>query len=460
MTCRVLVACSSFPPVHATAIHRTVAVCRRLAADGHEVTVLTPIPRAGMSIDEALLARVPASVRVIRTPEWDPIGAIRAIRPRRQEGRPEAEADAPGEGGRSGATGSGSAAGRIVDWCSWWLHVPDPRIGWLLPALQAGIRHGRRVRPHVVYSSAPMWTTHLVGMALSKVLGVPWVADCRDPWRANPFRRFPFRSHDRLDAYLERRMVTAACRVLCNAEPVRADFARRYPRHAGKFLAVHNGYDEAVVGDVRRAGPRPRSGVCRFIHAGVFYGPRSPVPFLRGMAELASGQPARRQTVRFEQVGPADFDGRRIGEIAEKLGVADMVDLTAPLPHRQALERVFDADVAVAAGQMGEGCDLQIPRKFYEYYGLGKPILVTGGTAKAVGALLADADPDGVWLVDNADGNADDLAAAMSDIVGRWERGRLFRTREPAADFTERRMAGQIEAVLLAACRAGKKVQP
>lgn len=458
MTCRVLIACSSFPPVHATGIHRTVAVCRRLAADGHDVTVLTPIPRAEMSIDEALLARVPPAVRVIRTPEWDPIGAIRAIRPRRQEGRPEAEADALAQAGRSGATGSGSAAGRIVDWCSWWLHVPDPRIGWLVPALQAGVRCARRVRPHVIYSSAPMWTSHLVGMALAKVLDVPWVADCRDPWRANPFRTFPFRSHDRLDAYLERRMVAAARRVLCNTDQVRADFARRYPRHAAKFLAVHNGYDEAVVGEVRRAGPRLGSGVCRFVHAGVFYGPRSPVPFLRGMARLASGQPARRKTVRFEQIGPADFNGREIRLIAEQLGVADMVDLTAPVPHRQALERVFGADVAVAAGQMGEGADLQIPRKFYEYYGLGKPILVTGGTARAVGSLLADADRDGIWLVENADGDASGLAAAMGDIVGRWERGGLFRTREPAADFTEGRMAGQIEAVLLTACRAGRGV--
>ena len=56
-----------FPPVAAVGVYRTVAVSQQLADEGWKVVVITAAPRADAFIDDAILNKVPASVRVIRT---------------------------------------------------------------------------------------------------------------------------------------------------------------------------------------------------------------------------------------------------------------------------------------------------------------------------------------------------------------------------------------------------------
>jgi len=250
---RVLVITTCFPPTRATGIHRGLALVRHLAAGGVEVMVLTMPPAPDTDRDAGLLNNVPPSVRVLRTPMPDVTRAINRWLGRRGAGVP------PALGGEAGLTSHSNQAngthnagkmpatrcGGLVDWCSAWLQFPDSRVGWCVRSLLAHRGAALRFRPDVIYSSAPMWSSHLLAMAMRRSAGCPWVADCRDPWRANPFRRFAHRSHEWADTKLEGRMVRHAAAVICNTPGVRRDFASRYPRWADKFIAIPNGGDVA-----------------------------------------------------------------------------------------------------------------------------------------------------------------------------------------------------------------------
>ena len=451
---RVWIICSSFPPVNAAAVHRTTALCRRLVADGHEVVVLTMPPDPSQTIDEGLLRKVPEGLPVLRIAPW--FGVHRTGSGPRPEG-------APGSPGRPRprrpSACRGGIAARIRDWASWWLHVPDSRIGWLVPAIGAGARQGWRSRPHVIYSTAPMWTAHLVGLSLARLLGRPWVADCRDPWVANPFRKFPYAAHRRADRWLEGRMVARAAFVICNTAPARREFIARYPRQGRKFVVVHNGYDAAEVDAIRRLPPPPTREFFSFIHVGSFYGGRSPASLLRALARLGRRRPDLRGRLRFRQVGPDCYDGRPLAELADRFGVGDMMEILGPLPHETALRFVHDSDVGVVAGHDGPGCDLQIPRKLFEYLGLGKPILVTRGTCRAVRELLHGHNADTFWLAGNGHDGGRRLSEIIEQIVLRWQAGHLPRQLESDKDFTAGRMASRIEAVLIRA-RCGRRTIP
>ena len=450
MTMRVMIVCSSFPPVNATAVHRTVALCRRLAASGHGITVLTMPPAPRQDVDPALARRVPAGVRVIRTPPWFEPGrgrlALRSARrpPRLRETQPAS----------AGVAAHGLSA--VRSWFSDWLSMPDSRVGWLVPAVWSALCEARQSRPDVIYSTAPMWTAHLVGMCLSRLLDRPWVADCRDPWHANPFRAFRHAAHRRVDAWLEGRMVARAAFVICSTGPARDELACRYPAGAERIVAIPNGYDAEEIEAIRQSANCDSDGVCRFAHAGTFYGPRSPLPLMAAMTLLARRRPGLRSRVRLCLIGQDHYEGSSLADLAGRLGIQDMVEISGPLPRDEALRRVYEANVAVVCGHSGPAADLQIPRKFYEYVGLGKPTLVTSGTCRAVRQLLDGQEARSLWLADDTPRGLRGLYEVVEQIVLRWRDGQALGECRVELDLSAARMAERIESVLVQAAKAGE----
>src|SRR5262249_18470131 len=143
----------------------------------------------------------------------------------------------------------------FVDWCSWWLQVPDAKLGWLPFGFLAGKRAIRKHRCMAIYSSAPVWTAHLIGLLLKRFTGLPWVADFRDPWRVNPFRGFPYKSVDIVDDWLARQVIYSADWVISNTEPMRRTLVGRFPHLESKFKTIPNGFDPQDFVDLKACRP-------------------------------------------------------------------------------------------------------------------------------------------------------------------------------------------------------------
>src|SRR5262245_31509370 len=52
------------------------------------------------------------------------------------------------------------------------LSVPDDRTGWILPAIFGGLRAIRRSRVEHLFSTAPHWSNHIVGLGLARLTGL------------------------------------------------------------------------------------------------------------------------------------------------------------------------------------------------------------------------------------------------------------------------------------------------
>ena len=449
---KVLVICSSFPPINATAIHRTLALVRRLAKRNYDVLILTMSPGKGLDIDNKLLEKVPENVRILRFSNIEIVERFKKLllmRSNRESLIGKIDSPKPFSEDSQISRSPDSSLGivdQIKDWLGQWMQFPDNRIGWCVNSALKGFKQVWSFRPDMIYSSAPMWSCHVLGLLFSRLLGRCWVADCRDPWRANPYRMFRYRSHNWMDASLERAMVKHASAVICNTLGVRRDFCDRYPGLIWKFFTVTNGYDATVIKALSNDN-YSRNGICRLVHAGSFYGHRNPEPYLQALAGVVKDRPALRSRLRFKQVGQDHYEGVKLSEIADRYGVADMLELTGPLGHWQALQEIRRGDVAVAASQDGKNCDLQIPRKFYEYFGMQKAMLITGGCCKAIDELPGNwRDSIGIWLVPQTNGNL--LASAIIDIYEKWQQGLLINPSLPKVDLTEDRMARQIESIM------------
>ena len=69
------------------------------------------------------------------------------------------------------------------------LLVPDENVSWNLTAIPAAIRIVKREGIDVVLTTSPPSSVHLVGAAVKRATGKPWVADLRDSLVAHPHRR-------------------------------------------------------------------------------------------------------------------------------------------------------------------------------------------------------------------------------------------------------------------------------
>jgi glycosyltransferase involved in cell wall biosynthesis len=350
-------------------------------------------------------------------------------------------------------TGEGKTNGREqqapqgwVDWVSRWLQVPDLRVSWVPWGVSAARRAILRHSCRALYSSAPDWSAHLIALLAKGATDLPWVADFRDPWRASPFRKIPYRSVDGYDAWLERRVVESADWVVCNTNPLREDFYRRYPELGKKFVTIPNGFDPE---DYAGLSPRRLAGPDKVVltHAGVFYSKRRPDVLFQALALLERRNPGVADLL-LQLVGTPTYEGNSLQEIAARYGVAHLVRVVGTVPHQEALGYMQGSDIQVLAGFSGPGAELQVPAKLFEYFGVGRPILALAPDNSAIADTIAQSgllaeicDPD----------RPEEVAQAVSQLVTRLKKSR---TTGPAGlnlqQFHRREQVGRIAALLAA----------
>lgn len=436
-----------FPPESSTGVHRTRAIVRHLPAHGWRPVVISAELPADATQDPSLLQGLPNDLVVYRTLAPSLLSWGNQLRDRFQRllrrgmcvtQRPEFGAP---------PTELLEPVGGWVDWASWWLQIPDLNIGWLANGFRAARRAVYRHHCQAIYSSAPPFTTHLIALLVKRQTGLPWVADFRDPWRANPFRKIPYRSADRYDAWLERRVVCRADWVICNTDAVRDDFMRRYPELGQKFITVSNGFDPEDFADLT---PQRDTKVEKLLltHAGCFYGKRRPDALFQALGILRDGGLLQREPC-LQLIGPPYYEGRDLGAIAARYGVGNMVFVRGEVPHRQALELMRGSDVQVLVGFNGVGAELQTPAKLFEYLGVGKPVLALAPERSAIAEVVARSGTIGaVCDPDSPEHIAEGIVRLASRTNGSSGVPLLANGVSPIRQFYRREQVGQIAQLL------------
>jgi glycosyltransferase involved in cell wall biosynthesis len=382
-----------FPPVAEAGVHRTRAVVRHLPAHGWQPVVVTARPDSSFREDASLLAGLPDDLKVYRTPApqllpwasnvWAKIRRLTRFR--------RAAATVPAN--PRSETCASQAKGGWIDWASWWLQVPDLALGWLPWGLLSARREAKRHACQVLYTSAPPFTAHLIGLLTKRLTRIPWVADFRDPWVGNPFRsKIPYRSVQRYDAWLERLVVRHADWIICNCEPVRQQFQARYPDWAARFITIPNGFEPEDYCSLNARRLFDDNKVV-LTHAGVFYGPRRPHNVFEALRLLGEDDPEC--NVHLQLVGSPTYEGEQLNAIAQRYGVADRVHVRGEVSHREALELLRGSDVQVLVGCSGNGSDLQVPGKLFEYLGIGRKILALAPQGSAIAQIMTAGAADG-----------------------------------------------------------------
>jgi glycosyltransferase involved in cell wall biosynthesis len=385
---KVLLVTMYFPPAGGGGVQRPLKFATHLPELGIETHVLAPDDPKWVHRDEELMPPMLA---------W--VHRARYVGPK---GRKPAEE-------LHGTTGL-ERAGKQLQLAGRRLLVPDENVSWNLTAIPAAVRIARNEQIDVVITTSPPSSVHLVGPAVKRAVGIPWVADLRDSVVAHPHRdadRLLVRAKEQGEHAVARLIARSADAIVTVSDAIADEIRAREPR--GPVVTIANGSD---FDDFAGLG-HTRSDRLRITHAGSFFGKRDPRPFLTALKQSGLDD----VVVRF--LGDFRSSDR---EWLEQQELGDRVELIAYAPRRRSLELQRDSEVLLLlipdAGGRGKGV---LSGKVFEYLAAERPILAVVPPDGAAAALIRDAGAGVVVAPEDVDG----IVAALRDLHTRWEAGAL-----------------------------------
>jgi glycosyltransferase involved in cell wall biosynthesis len=407
---KVLVVTYFFPPLGGAGVQRMLKFVKYLPEHGFQPIVLTTRSQDYPAKDPSLLADVPNRTTINRA--RDP-ALLRWAR-----------------------TGFDYLDRPLLRALSGW---PDEATAWIPAATICALRSVRRHRPSVILSSAPPFSAHLVAWLTARATGLPWVADFRDEFTANPRAEWRTDFVQRLNAFVERRVVPGATRVVTAADyfvisGVAADSGRR--------ATITNGVDPA---DLNGPSEQRDSQRFRLSFVGTLYGDLDIAPVTRALRRLAA-QGA---------INPSRCEVRVVGSmwLEEKPDAGEIpVTETGYVSHRDALAQMRDATVLLfyvpASSPAPSG-------KIFEYLACERPVLCIARRDNLAYHLVEE------WAAGLAAQPSDDVAieAAIAELYARWEAGKLAVPRDVRRRvlerYSRRKLTGELVDVLEEAVGSG-----
>lgn len=392
-----------FPPLGGSGVQRPLKLARYWDQLGARVHVLTAAHEHYPLLDPSLLEQVPASVQIHRVRGLEPGGLAATVF----------------GGGRPAGTAWYAAAARGVQnrlywrlerWCGR-LGLPEAETLWTRAAIRAARRLAHHEKIDAVITTSPPHSVQRVGMALKQDLGIPWIADLRDPIVDNFAQADLDRRKQTFWSLLEADIVSAADRVIVTCPDLAGQLRSRYAAvPADRYATITNGYDPA---DAPAGGAaRPARGR-RFVlaHVGSFYREQSIAPLLEAARAVLARRPDWAGQFQLRIVG--SLSGRQKQHLRES--DAAWLHVAGYVSHAQAVREMASADALFLMTPVNEQGRFCIPAKTFEYLAFGSTVLALVHRDAGLESLLHDAG--GALMVHH--GDIQGLSAALERLISR-----------------------------------------
>lgn len=377
---RVLMIAYHFPPLAGSSgIQRTLRFVQHLPELGWQPLVLGASPRAFVKTSNDMMGDVPAGTVVRRAFALDTARHLQI-------------------------------GGRYLGWMA----RPDRWISWKFDGVRQGLQLIREYRPDVIWSTYPIATAHVIGSALHRKTGIPWIADFRDPMAQDDYPA-DLRTRQRYRDIEADAAAHARYCVFTTPGAARV-YQQRYPQSADRMLVLENGYDEESFASLPPA-PAPGGAAAGaagrpmiLLHSGIVYPwERDPTQFFMALARLKQQGVLGPQDLRVRFRASVHDDLLRT--LAEGHGAEDFIELCPAIPYREALAEMMAVDALLVL--QASNCNEQIPAKIYEYLRAGRPILGLTDPVGDTAGVLRQAGLQDIARLDSVD----EIAAMLPPFV-------------------------------------------
>lgn len=436
----ILIIAYLFPPDSSSGSFRPMHFVRHLNQMGENVFVLTAREEDFMPYqtkDHRLVEYVGDDVEIFRSRVFHPAQALIAFRDnllKKEHETTDEKAHALDKHGFN-APANESVIQEIKDLVTFLLASPDPEIGWLPSAVKIGRKIIREKKIDVIYTTGGPWTPLIIGAVLKKLTGKPLIMDFRDPWVSNPVFLLRNTRIQRLERWMERKVIMCADHIIANTETLRQDFLKRYPQLNGHQVStIPNGFEEY------REYASSRSERLTLIHAGTLIF-RNPKYLLQALVNIIEQNLIPQNDIQIIFLGGISTHDAELDNLLKHPHLEGVVKLLDRLPYQEAVQFQTKSDVLFL--MQPEEFYLQVPRKLYEYMAFRKPILGITNQGGATAHLIQHYDLGRV-----VPDHTPEIETALTDFYDQWKQGTLTLSTTHACDsFLNKNLTRQLQEV-------------
>jgi glycosyltransferase involved in cell wall biosynthesis len=419
---KVLIITYYWPPSGGSGVQRWLKFTKYLPESGWEPVIFTPENPDFELKDHSLEKEIDPLTEVIKFPIWEPYNLFRRFKK-----------DAPKDTSKILEHKKPSLIDKLGIWLRANVLVPDPRIFWKKPAvtfLQDLISQGQF---DAIITTGPPHSLHLIGLALKRATGIPWLADFRDPWSQWEFLdTLPMLSMIRKQHQkLEKQVLNEADLVMTISPTFQQDLQALSAR---PVHVLTNGYDEQDL-PVGFHQPVPKHDHLEILYTGVIDAIRNPLPFLQALKECF-GTSTTKVKLRF--VGKVSKAVTQA--IEEDTWLKAHICLDGYVPHQEVFKFYQQADLLLLILTDTKNAKGNIPGKLFEYMSTGRPILALGDPQGDAAYILNRAKAGNVFAHQDLNG--------LTSFLGAFERPSSHVPNATILSYSRRNLTRQLAHLL------------
>ncbi len=426
---RVLVITYYWPPSGGAGVQRWLKTIKYLREFGWEPVVYTPENPEAPVLDKSLLNDVPPDLEIIRRSIWEPYSYYKKLVGLKSSEKINAgfltEKKKPG------------LAENISVWLRGNLFIPDARKFWIKPSIRYIINYLREHPVDAIVSTGPPHSMHLIALGVKKELGIPWLADFRDPWTGIDFYHLL-----KLSGYADRKHHSKELKVLKRADAVvvisRSMEEEFKSIHLRNYSVVTNGYDES---DIQAIDPVQTDKKFSIAHIGSIAPARNPKIFWSILSELVDENQDFAVKLEIKLVGKVDIS---VLESIAEAGLYGYLNRIDYLPHNFVIAQMQRSQVLLLLINQTPNAKGILTGKIFEYLAAQRPIISIGPSEGDAALILRETNSGESFGFEDADA----LKKQILDYYNLFCSKKLVSQSTGIEKYSRRFLSGEIASVL------------
>ena len=360
---RVLIITYYWPPSGGSGVQRWLKMSKYLPENDWQPVIYTTENAEYPIVDPSLEKDVMPGMEVIRRPIFEPYTFYKKFLGIKKEETIKV--------GFASETKKNGWKARLAMWVRGNLFIPDARRWWVEPSVKYLKNYLKEHPVDAIISTGPPHSMHLIAMKLRKELGIPWIADFRDPWTEIDYydELHLTRWADRKQHKLERKVLTQADKVVT----IGWDCARGLGRLGNRNVRViPNGYDWETDTGQQTA---PLSQEFTLTHLGVITPSRNAPLLWAALKELKDENTEFGKDLKLKLIGQVD---QSVVQNLKATGLMDNTEIVAHIPHEEVQQEQQSSQVLLLLINNTPNAKGILTGKLFEYLSSGRPILCIG----------------------------------------------------------------------------------
>lgn len=404
---RVLIITYYWPPSGGSGVQRWLKMSKYLPENGWQPVIYTTENAEYPIVDPSLEKDIVPEAEVIRRPIVEPYTFYKRFLGIKKEETVKAGFIEEKEKKKGWKTD-------LSLWIRGNLFIPDARCWWVRPSVRYLKEYLKEHPVDAIISTGPPHSMHLIAMKLKKELGIPWIADFRDPWTEIDYYQdlHLSRCADRKHHKLERQVLTQADKVVT----VGWDCARSLGRLGNRNVrVVPNGYDWEIDANQQ---PAPLSQEFTLTHLGVVTPSRNTPQLWNALKELKEENADFGSKLKIRLVGQVD---QSVTESLEAAGLKGNTEIIPYIPHDEILQMQQSSQVLLLLINNTPNAKGILTGKLFEYLASDRPILCIGPEDGDAARVIEEAKAGTTVGFDDKE----KMKAALKDWFEKYNRQEL-----------------------------------